>query len=301
MIKTPLLLVAATLAHTASAELVFQADFNGTGGGTGGASDIVTLGGTGIMYDTSNADGVSSAITGGNLVVTDTDIANASRSAGVEITTTTVGNGFNALFEDTSATLGFDTLNGGFDYIFKSDKASMDAKSVRPIDLYFGQGNQIRLITTTNTGGSFMIELIDYSVADTLGDPRPNTAFSSYTADTWYHMAVTLETSVAGLVTVNLFLAEGNTEISTSGTPTATVTSSGILNTEGAVTNNILRFASSDTTTAGNVNFDNFRIYNDIPETFSAIPEPSAFTLLSALMAGCLVISSRSTSRRRGQ
>jgi hypothetical protein len=295
MTKTPLLLLAAALAQTASAELVFQADFNGTGGGTGGASDIVTLGGTGVMYDTSTTDGVSSAVTGGNLVVTDADIINANRRSGVAITTTTTSNGFNALFEDTSATLGFDTLNGGFDYIFKSDKASMDAKTVRPLDLFFGQGNQIRLITTTNVSGSFMIELIDYSTADTLGDPRPQTAFSSYTADTWYHMAVTLETSAAGLVTVNLFLAEGNTEISTSGTPTATVTSSGILNTEGALTNNTLYFASSDTTTAGNVNYDNFRIYNDIPDTFSAIPEPST----SALALGSLMLVGAILRRRR--
>ncbi|HAU36166.1 MAG TPA: hypothetical protein DCX07_00430, partial [Phycisphaerales bacterium] len=37
----------------AGAALVFQADFNGSGSGTGGAGDIVTSGGTGSLTDAS--------------------------------------------------------------------------------------------------------------------------------------------------------------------------------------------------------------------------------------------------------
>jgi hypothetical protein len=294
MTKTPLFLLAAALAQTASADLVFQADFNGTDSGTGGATDIVTFGGTGTMYDTNDTDEVSASISGGELIVSDSGTENENRRAGVAITTTTVDNGFNAMFSDTSATLGFDTLNGGFDYFFKSDKLTMDAKTVRPIDLFFGQGNEIRLITTTNANGSFMLELIDYSTADTLEAIRPYTTFD-YEPDTWYHVAVTLETdATTGLITANLYIVEGNTAISTSDPATATITSSGVLNTEGDLTNNTLYFASSDTDEAGNVYYDTFRIYDDIPTEFSAmIPEPSAYALISAMMTGCLVLRRR--------
>jgi hypothetical protein len=50
-ITTGLLLASAT----ANAEVIFQADFNGTGGGTGGTNDMVTVGGTGAII----ADGVN--------------------------------------------------------------------------------------------------------------------------------------------------------------------------------------------------------------------------------------------------
>jgi len=50
-ITTGLLLASAT----ANASVIFQADFNGTNGGTGGPNDLVTLGGTGAIV----ADGVN--------------------------------------------------------------------------------------------------------------------------------------------------------------------------------------------------------------------------------------------------
>jgi hypothetical protein len=289
-----LLALTCYITQLAVADLVLQADFNGTAGGTGGNHDIVTLGGTGTLYDSEYRDEISATIRDGKLVVTDAGTQNANRRAGVLISPTTIENGFNAMFQDTSSINDWDTLNGGFDFLFQSTADSLDANTVRPIDIRFGQNNQLRLVVTTNASGPLVFELLDYSKETPSRLVTPSYDFTEYQPNTLYHVAFTCTTGPTGRISSKIYLAEGNTSISTKSTPVASRTSIGSFNINGDLTNNSIHIANLDTNVASILEYDSFRIYDEPPTEFTKvdIPEPAtavlrfgALTLLGTIVS----------------
>ncbi|WP_269522745.1 hypothetical protein [Coraliomargarita parva] len=282
MNKTSLLILAAGLTQAASANVVFQADFNGTGSGTGGASDIATLGGTGSIYDTASDDDIVSSISDGKLTVTD-GAAKVGRKVGVTLNPTSIDNGFNSWFEDTSDSLGYDSVNGALDFFFQSTETELTGTSIRPIDVRLGQNDQLRLILTTNTPssgtGPFAVQILDYSSGSGVNIGGASYNFSDYQANTLYHVAVTLETGVDGLITTNIYITEGNTTISSAAIADGSETTSASFNSTGTTLNNSFTFGTHDIDVARVVEFDSFRLYDSIPTEFSAIPEPQTFAL----------------------
>ncbi|WP_269522746.1 hypothetical protein [Coraliomargarita parva] len=289
------LVASAAIAHTASADLVFQADFNGTGGGTGGASDIATYGGTGSIYDTAADDDISASVSGGKLVITDGS-GYVGRPVGVTFDPTSIDNGFNSWFENTSDTLGYDSINGALDFYFKSTENALTGNSVRAIDTRIGQDDQFRIVVTTNVTGVLTLQILDYSSGTGTVIMAPSYNFYEYQANTLYHVAVTVETGVDGLITGKIFVAEGNTTISSSAIPSISGTTAGSVDTTGTVNDNSFRFGTSDVAVDRVLELDSFRLYDSVPAEFSAIPEPK----LVGLSVGSMALLAAIGLKRKG-
>ncbi len=298
----------------AQAALVFQADFNGAGSGTGGAADIVTFGGTGVITNldpqisnatasitsgTSLADG-----SGSFLRINDQGIQSATRAAGVRFTPNSAANSFESWYSNTSGTLGYDTLNGGFDFLFRSTGTSFGATNTyRFLDLNALGSTGFRLALFSSSTDRLTLALIQNGGAGDIA--RANSAAISFTANTTYRIAATVFTNSSGIVTVNLYMAEGDTAIDTSSAThrIATATSSGALDAGNSISSSfssvdgfnfgLLQNSVNDTKT---LDLDSFRIYNAVPASFEAvsIPEPGSYALIVSLFAaGCCVAGRR--------
>lgn len=253
-----------TLTQTASAEIVLQADFNGTQDGTGGPNDIVTFGGTGQLYDSNPSDDLRASVNG---ILTLTDgPEKTNNSAGVRIQPDSGSNGFNSMYKAGDS---YDQLNGAVDFFFTSSGAEVQAASFRPLDLRFGPDNQIRFIITTNTGGSWALQLVadKQNLAATLG-----TKDFEYKPDTLYHLAATLETNSNGYINAKLYIVEGNTHIYTTDTPAAKASSRFKiqLNATGqSLDNPAFEFGTRNDSIPKALSMDQFRIYDAVPDQFT--------------------------------
>lgn len=157
------------------ASLVFQADFNGTQAGTGGASDVVTQGGTGST--TASAGFSSSVVTSSSLVdgsggylhvqaPSTKPTAGAVSSAGVILTPSSKQNSSFDSWIGSGATAGganFVSLNGAFDFFYRSNTAfsagtmgTTSTNSFRVIDTALGNamGNNGLRLVVNNTNGN---------------------------------------------------------------------------------------------------------------------------------------------------
>ncbi len=285
------------LAHTASAALVFQADFNGTGSGTGGASDMVTLGGTGQFTGTSSSSNVYSSISsstplttgGGNYLSLDDQGQSSSYSpTGAGFSPNSAASSFDSWYTD-NGTSGFDTLNGGVDFFFRSTDVALSTNQFRFLALYGISGSDgLRFNLLSNNGALRFEFLTGSSSAVSVG---ASSGILNLSANTTYHIASTMETDGStGLITVKLFLAEGNTAIDTSSNTylIASATSSSALD-DGSTDTITQSFNSANGFTFGQyyndnadtkvTDLDQFRIYDSIPAEFSAIPEPETLAL----------------------
>jgi len=297
------------LAVNAPAALVFQADFNGSGTGTGGANDIVTLGGTGQLYSHAQSNvevSISSANPlagglGGYLSLNDMGKEQSGgRAAGVILKPTGVGSSLDSWYTD-GGTETFDTLNGGFDFFFRTNNEAVTPNSFRFLDENGGEGG-LRLILNSHTDGSFQLNLNGVIGATSSVIP--------WQADTTYHMAVTFSTNGTGHVTASLFLATGNTAIDTSSATHRILmaTSANPLDTpEINAISKAFGSADADGFLFGHKNnsvddvkvfdIDVLRIHDSVPATFAAVPEPGSVT---ALALGALACAGARYLRRRG-
>jgi hypothetical protein len=283
----------ALAALNASAALVFQADFNGPGAGTGGVSDIVALGGTGAL--TNIAPNISNIVvsvssltalgagTGSYLSLNDQAAQSGTRVAGVEFKPEGAANSFDSWYADTSATLGHDTLNGGFDFLFRTSSGEPLVKdTVRFVDVG-ASGVPYRLALSSTDGDKLSLAINQSGI----NIARATSAAVKLSAGTTYRIAGTVSTNASGFVTVNLYLAKGNAAIDT-GSPLrriATSTSSvkldagnsisGAFGTAGGFYFGMMSNVDADTKT---LDLDSFRIYDAVPASFDAdsIPKPGS-------------------------
>lgn len=301
------------------AALVFQADFNGSGSGTGGASDIVALGGTGAISNTdpgisnvtaSIASGTSLSTGGGAfLSLNDQGAQTGARVAGVRFTPTSAANSFDSWYANTSGTLGYDTLNGGFDFLFRtSSSANLLQNTFRFFDMD-GGASGYRLALSSNATNNLVFTLNQAGSAFLNASTSAGAGNSvSLAVNTTYRIAGTISTNASGLVTMKLFLAVGNVTIDTSSSTHLLVsnTSSVALDAGNSISSsfnstagfNFGQILNSDADTK-TLDLDSFRIYDAVPASFASvsnIPEPGSF---AAILGGLICMGVCAVRRRR--
>lgn len=276
------------LALNVHAALVFQADFNGAGMGTGGASDMVSFGGTG---DITNANpelsnlvaSISSGtplIAGGGayLSLDDKGSPSGNRLAGAVFTPASAANSFDSWYADTSGTLGYDKLNGGFDFLFRTDSsAALDTNTYRFFDANGGT-SAYRFTLSSMATNKLSLVLTEANTAIA----RATSSTVSLQPNTTYRIAGTVATNSSGYVTVNLFLAPGDAAIDTSSSTylIATATSGSVLDAGNSISNSFNSAAGinfgliqNSTDDIKTFDLDSFRLYDSVPATFSSNPE----------------------------
>lgn len=290
--KLPFSIVLLLLALNAHAGLVFQADFNGTGSSTGGASDMVSFGGTGVLNnENSEQTNAVASISSGTpltpgggpyLSLKDKGLSTRTRVTGVVFTPASADNSFDSWYADTSGTLGYDKLNGGFDFLFRTDSsAALDTNTYRFFDV--NGGPFAYRFTLSSLADKFTLVLTEANT----GIARATASIVSLKANTTYHIAGTVGTDSHGYVTVNLYLAVGDTAIDTRSSTdrVATATSRSVLdaansivrsfNSVGGINFGLIQNATDDVKT---FDLDSFRIYDAIPATFSSIRKSGSVT-----------------------
>ena len=294
--------------------VVFQADFSGSGAGVGTALDMVTYGGSGttlaavggnmtaaIAASPRLADGAGSF-----LRVTDTGPAPGA-VAGAQFTFDSAANSPDDWFISGGSTE-FDTVNGAFDFFFRTSNASANwgdgsGTDFEPFDIcgYSAGQNGLGLVLNSPAANQMQLELKAVNNAGTtVQDLVANTGTVSnlILANTVYHIAGTLSTDPNGVVTISLFLAPGNTPIDTSSSTylVAQASSNGtfdpvgdkqIYNAFNTATDGMLLGKASNIDGASQTEgFDTFRIYNVAPETFAAMTAPPPTIILQADFSG---------------
>jgi hypothetical protein len=312
-------------ASTAQGEIIFQADFNGSGTGTGGASDMVTTGGTGALYSYSEASPATPATA---TVESTTPIGQGSYfqafagnpsktggdTAGVKFTPTDINSSWAALQDLNADGSGFNDLNGGFDMLFKPidfGEGGLSAGWMRPLDIYNNPATGGMRLNMLSYGTDLKLEFIAADDGFTGGDAdTSNDVFYITASDlTWtegqtYHIGFTFETDANHNITTKLFLKEGTGTIDTSSTDDLiasetfqiynNIVSSGL--TSGEFSSKII---STGSTNAYDrlAQSDTYRLYDETPTSFSAaIPEPTAGAQLLGL--GALGLCFRRKNRR---
>jgi hypothetical protein len=299
------------------AAVVFQADFNGTDSGTGGVSDMVTSGGTGAITNAnpeislvvaSVASGTALAAGSGSyLSLNDSGAQTGTRAAGVAFAPTSAANSFDSWYSDTSGAVGYDTLNGGFDFLFRtSSSAALASNTFRFFDVNGGSSGY-RIALSSNATNNLVFTLNQGGVSFVSASTSAGAGNSvNLAANTTYRIAGTVSTNASGFVTLNLYLAAGDVAIDTSSSTHLLVsaTSSVKADASGSISSS---FGSAAGFNFGAVNnpdsdvkvldIDAFRIYNSVPATFtpSSIPEPGSF----ALVVGGLIGLGVCVARRR--
>jgi len=278
-----------------NAALIFQADFKGTGTGTGGAADMVTFGGTGSL---ATATGVTNSIAGatpfggvgGNYLSCSTAAGAAVFLPLATVNFGSVANSFAAL---QGLNVGsYTTLNGAFDVFFRPNAiVPGDSGYFRPVDTIGGAGGEgLRLIFNGNAGGGLVFEIHGNAgdpVLNFTGGPGASHSNNSAiltggaitTPGQIYHAGFTLQTDATGLITMRMFLQPGTGPIETNGTPLSSATfrlNASIVGIafDGADPWTLREFSAH--TTPVSVDYDTVRLYDSDPGSFPGLTLPSA-------------------------
>jgi hypothetical protein len=304
------LVASSVLALSAHAAVVFQADFNGTGSSTGGVSDMVTLGGTGVINNpridqslitvSNPLTSPLGAGTGAYLHFDDTGTQTASRFAGVTFTPTNKDSSFDSWYGNTSGTVGYDTLNGGFDFLFRtSSNANLGGNTLRLLDLNGGAAGY-RLVLTSSATDKLQLQLLQNGTILATADSGHDSV--NLSANITYRIGATVTTDNSGKVTLKLFKASGDTSIDTSSADhlIASSTTTSALDGNDSISSSFNSAAGFNFGLQSNsdddiktVDLDSFRIYDSAPTTFSSIPEPGTFSLVMGSLIGAGVCLQR--------
>lgn len=278
-------------AGTAYSGIVFEADFRGPGNGTGGAYDMVTMGGHGKFLFDNNHLLFSRVVNndpdmngGGYFSCSITNPLSSDAFSVLGFTPNASSNSFAAM----TSTVGDDiVLNGGFDFFFRSEEA-LTGGEMRALDVenrsngglrfvFTSQAPGLRLEIISNTGGMF-------AGSEAGSSNNFNYASGSYTfeSNTVYHIGVSYETDAEGTVTAKIWCEEGTGSIDlTTATPVATI-SFGI-NEDVVTTGFSSSYFSMGQFRLGNFSsipsfvhdYDQFRIYDSTPTYFDALDDPA--------------------------
>lgn len=292
------------------ASIIMQADFQGSGGGTGGPNDIVAYGGTGTItsYTTGTASIQNSDPLGqGSYLNVSVGAHPANGNLGLAtLTPTSAANSWSALNTVGSQ---FVALHGASDFFLSASNAGasgFNTNWTRPFDIGASSSGGLRFIMNAQGTNTMRLEFLAGTNAFLSGtDFQTRTSAMRFDAvvpggawalDTTYHFGFTFMTE-NDVVTVKLFGATGSQAIdttvntnllgSTSFKIDATVVTAGL--PSGAFSFNIGGtsggyVAGDENTGSGagrNVSGDALRLYNSAPASFGAIPEPTTMALLA--------------------
>ncbi len=302
------------LPATMSASTIFEANFNGSGSGTGGPSDIVQYGGTGsFVSNTDSTTTIESTPTmgQGNFVQVINGASTGFRIGRLaDFTPASAGNSFAAMNTVGASTV---SLHGGFDFFTRINSVSSGFESVqnwfRPFDVGSTSDGGIRLIFNTLDNNKLRLQV--GTAADGIsGAQASSLAFLDvdYTlysgSEVTHHIGATFETNGGtGEVTMKVFGQQGTGAIDTSsgelGSLTFTIHSNVVT---AGLPSGTFQMHTGWYGTANNVtsdiDYDALRMYDAMPSSFSAIPETNVASLLmgiTGLLAGGIIVRRRRT------
>ena len=289
---------------SAHASLIFEAPFDHWGTVHGGTLTESTRRNDGtVTLETANPLGVAS---GGYVNVTRTRGGKDLFHIG-DVTPTGPASSLGALFSVGEEWVSF---QGGLDFYYRINSISNPSYNnwMRPIDLGGPvQPGEIRMILHSLTASTLRFHLLGEAgtsaFTNAKGQPVSEIIFDTAYADlstvgVVNHIGLTFETDAdTGWITVRSFAQKGQDGIATSGTPLGSVQFK--INSD-VVTKGLSTGGWSLGAGHGNyedalysIDYDSLRIYNAVPESFAAIPEPGQLGL--ALIGGvaCLVFYRR--------
>lgn len=271
---------------TAQAAIVFQADFNNAT-----SAGLVTIGGTGALrtsaHYTPSIETTNTWLDAGYLRIVNHKTATSGASNAVTLTPASAASSWAALHTGGNKSV----LNGGADFFVRVasiDETRADAW-FRPID--FGSVNDGGLRLILESQGTDQLRLQIHSAANGLIRTNETTAGTLTATGTFNfsqgdiaHIGFTFATDTDGWITMNLFATKTTGAIDTSSATdriasltfkidSSIVTSglgSGVFTLNGGYLSG----------TASTLDFDSFRIYDEVPASFSSIPEPSVASML---------------------
>jgi len=274
------------LANTSNATFqpIFQADFNGAGGGTGGPGDVVSIGGAGTLGASA---GSTYSITGmpimgqGNFLNMVTAAAPNTSQKTVATFSPAPGASWNTLTSSLKpGAVSYTAFNGAFDvFVRPNSSANGDQLWFRPVDIDVRSGNTGLRMILNGVGNSLVFQLVSNSTSAFGADGSTWNASTelmtpafTFTPGAVNHVAVTFQTNPAtGQVTVKLFAVGSGAAIDTTsstnlcGTLTFYANSSIIgPNVLGSGSWTMLSRSLVNWVTT-NVDYDKVRIYNADP------------------------------------
>lgn len=280
------------------ADVVFQAGFNGVGSGNGRASDIVTLGGTGVLehYSTATIGIQSSATMGqGNYVSLRVPVEPPPSNGGLGRVVFTPSSAANSMAAMNTVEGGSVRFDGGFDFFYRFDQFGAEDTSeknwFRPFDFGSGTEGNLRLILLTD-GPDLRFELLSNRGFLTGAGFSHQASVVSGNSDpiAWregvtYHIGLTLHTDpVTDVSSLNVYLKADGGTIDTSSSDDLIISKKfkvdGNVVTDGlhpGIINFSLCGTSLNGSGSGRVqSMDLFRIYDSVPKFFVSTPEPPA-------------------------
>lgn len=304
---------------------ILQADFNGSGTGTGGVSDVVTFGGTGSIYQyTSATTSVESAPTLGQGDFLKVSVPSATATTpsngmigGALLTPASSAHSFAAMNTIGGGATGT-TLHGALDFFIREDTiAPLSAAIGNIIDLGSQTGGAIRVILQINatsirfrlysatgiSGGEGFLTGASYTT------PNENAIIDAnltLVAGATYHLGYTMNTdSVTGVSTMNVFERADGGAIDTTSTADRIGTTSFKINGTNVTTGlsssafqfNIGGNSSSQDAAGRQVSADALRLYDAVPTSFASVPEPGAVSLVGVGLLGLLAACGRKKQR----
>jgi hypothetical protein len=266
-----------------SATMVFEANFNGSEGGTGGGADVVQLGGTGNIpapQASVTASLTSEPAMGGGhyLKVTKETWAGDGQADVASFEPAAKQNSWASMMTISPSQV---SLDGGFDFFFRVESVDDFHASnwFRPLDLGSSQNGNVRLVLNTLDDGRLMLSLISGSGAFTQDGVKKSQVFvvmdPYLSTGQVHHLGATFCTNPStGVVTMSLFLQRGEGTLSaerSNGSVDFTISPEVVtigLPSGGFSLKSGLYGPSASSSV---VNYDSFRLYDSAPSVFPSI------------------------------
>ncbi len=268
-------LLAGLIVAPLSADVVLQADFDA-------ADKIVTTGGKAslVAYSTNKAtvatDKPLAKASGGYLSVDARADSKPGHAGGVIIKPESAKSSFAAMSQIVDGKV---VLNGAFDFFFRANAQLDKGMSVLRVFDVKGASDGLRLVYLSHDGKP-RVELLGPK-AKALPFKRSNGQEASVIApeiglvmeaDTIYHLALGFETAADGMISMTMYAAEGNVAIEKSmAMSTVKFTLNADTVKSGFSDGEIFFGKSGQAGTPIVQDFDCFRIFNQLPDTFEAL------------------------------
>jgi len=268
-------------------DIIFQADFKGSGFGTGGTQDLVTLGGRGLLKSVHND---ASRITSEGSILTKPAMGTGSflnwflmvmgatgpgEAKSIVFTPDDAAHSWAAMAKIVGTQV---FIDGGFDFFTRANKRDDSAIAwFRPLDV--GDGKTQLRIDVSSVADSSREECLQLEVIGLGGvKGRVATKFPILVGSI-YHLGASFSTDLHGNITAKLFGREGGgvlSEDSLLGTVTFQVDAAPYTKTSELLPSGEFMFGGGRYDSGNcevNMDYALFRMYNSAPQTFAALPQ----------------------------
>ncbi len=289
-------------------KVIFQADFNGEQSGTGGPNDLVTIGGSGTLYNYTTAtaavkNGAGSFGQGGYLSVSlpPEPAPSDGYLAGVQLMPAGAAHSWAALVDLNPN--GFVRLQGGADWFLRVPSPGVGGfitDWTRILEVGSIEDGNLRLIVSAQYSNKLRVMLTNESSGLLSGDQYDSGVVNiwldadlpgwNWSTDALYHFGIAFQTDANDVVTLKVFGNADGSEIATGSDQDllgsasfkidGSVVSAGMA--DGVFSFNIGGSSVNGDGAGRSVLADAFRLYDEVPAYYVDIPEPSIFALFAA-------------------